>query len=233
MCDCSLWFSLPSLGALVLIIYHDVDQKHRVAAESKVEAMRLVGLASTGQKELIDEARQLLETLSKVVDVNPDHRIDCNALLASELKRHPHYVNFGVAALDGSVFCSALPLTPQDGNINITDRHYFQRALKTRDFAVGSYQMGRIAKTFTINFGYPILSGTGEPQAVLFTALDLSYLVRAAGQAELPEGAVLTIRDPIRYDPVQIPRTGKVVRTLLTGGPHSQIHSGTPGMGHG
>jgi len=186
---------LALIPALVLIFYHDVDQKHRVAAESKVEAMRLVGLAATGQKQFLDEARQLLEDLSKLVDVDPDHRSHSNALLAGELERHPQYVNFGIASLDGSVFCSALPLNQADANVNISDRHYFQRTLRIRDFAVGSYQMGRIARTFTINFGYPILSGGGELQGVLFAALDLSYLVRAAVQAQLPEGAVLTIRD--------------------------------------
>ncbi|MDR3554922.1 MAG: PAS domain S-box protein [Syntrophobacteraceae bacterium] len=186
---------LALMPALVLIFHNDVEQRHRAAAESKVEAMRLVGLASTGQKQLIDEAREILVGIAKAVGAVQDHRNDCHALLAAELKRHPEYVNFGVAALDGGVICSALPLSPQGANVNVTDRHYFQRVLQTRDFAVGSYQMGRITRTFTINFGYPVFSERGELQAVLFAAMELSHLVRAVVEAQLPQGAVLTIRD--------------------------------------
>jgi PAS domain S-box-containing protein len=97
--------------------------------------------------------------------------------------------------LDGNVFCSAVPFTPLDTGVNIADRYYFQRALQIKDFAIGKYQIDRISRTFTINFGIPIISDRGEVLAVLFSALDLSYFIGTAAQAQLPEEAVLTIRD--------------------------------------
>jgi PAS domain S-box-containing protein len=181
--------------ALAMILLAGLEQRHRAAAEAKVEAMRLVGVASTSQRQLLEDARQLLVDLSKALDSRFVHPTECNNLLADLLTQHPQYANFGVAAVDGDVVCSAIPLSALGNPVNVSDRHYFQRAAKMRDFAVGSYQVGRIAKIFTINFGLPILSRGGEVQAVLFSALDLTHLVRIAAQAQLPEGAVLTIRD--------------------------------------
>ena len=43
------------------------------------------------------------------------------------------------------------------GQVYVGDRVYFRRALETRDFAIGEYQIGRITGKATLNFGYPVL----------------------------------------------------------------------------
>jgi signal transduction histidine kinase len=92
----------------------------------------------------------------------------------------------------GDVICSALP---SDEPVNIADRAYFVGAVVARDFAIGEFQIGRIIGKATINFGYPIFDGDGRVQAVVFAAIDLSWLNRLVAAADLPEGALLLVID--------------------------------------
>jgi diguanylate cyclase (GGDEF)-like protein len=73
------------------------------------------------------------------------------------------------------VFCSAVPLPAR---VNVADRAYFRRALETGAFATGDYQTGRITGKATINFGYPVRDARGKTLAVVFAALDLTWLQR-------------------------------------------------------
>ena len=92
---------------------------------------------------------------------------------------------------NGDVPASALPLT---NTVNLADRPYFQRALSSRAFSMGDYQVGRISGKPSFNLGYPVLDPSGQVQAVVFAALDLDWVNRSdyALQKLLPEGATWT-----------------------------------------
>lgn len=79
--------------------------------------------------------------------------------------------------------------------MNVADRTYFRRALEKRQFAIGDYQIGRITRKATVNFGYPVLDKNGGVQAVVFAALDLSWLSQLAAKVELPPEATLMLLD--------------------------------------
>jgi signal transduction histidine kinase len=108
------------------------------------------------------------------------------------LHQHPIYANFGAIRSNGEVFCSGLPLA---GPVNLADRLYFRRALETRAFAVGEYQVGRITGKATVNLGYPIFDDENKVQGVVFAALDLAWLNDLAAKAGLPAGSTLTVVD--------------------------------------
>ena len=52
----------------------------------------------------------------------------------------------------------------------------FEKRLKTKQFSVGSFEIGRVTHQPSINFGYPVLSESREVKAVIFAALDVSWL---------------------------------------------------------
>ena len=92
----------------------------------------------------------------------------CRAFLAEMLAASPMYVNLGVAEPDGDLSCSAVPL---QSSVNVSDRLYFRRAMETRRFAIGDYQIGRVTLIPSLNYGYPVLGDEGNVQAVVFAAL--------------------------------------------------------------
>ena len=90
--------------------------------------------------------------------------------------------------------------------VNAADRAWFQRAVQSRAFAIGDYQIGRITHKATVNFGYPLLNQAGKLQGVVFAALDLAWINQLATQAQLPEGSTFSLID---RNGTRLGRTGR------------------------
>jgi signal transduction histidine kinase len=200
---------IPVLG---LTVYTNLEERQLTKANVLENAMRLSRLISADHERLIEGARQLLVTLVRLPAVRDRNLAACNALLADLLTRHSSYANLGVIDADGNVFCSALPMT---GPVYAGDRVYFRRAVETRDFAIGDYQIGRITGKAALVFGYPVLDDGGHVRAVIFAALDLAWLNALASQAGLPPGSILTVIDRHGTILSRYPDEGKWVGKLM------------------
>ena len=199
------WLSLASLRARLLLLvllavipalgltlYTNLEERQLRKALVQEHAMRLSRLVSADYERLIEDARQLLVSLARLPAVRDHNRAACNTLFAGLLTQHSSYANLGVIDADGNIICTAVPIADQ---VYLGDRVYFRRAFETRDFAIGEYQVGRITRKATVNFGYPVLDDAGHVRAVVFAALDLDWLNDLAGQAGLPPGTMLTVID--------------------------------------
>ncbi|MBI2879355.1 MAG: response regulator [Candidatus Rokubacteria bacterium] len=180
---------LPMAG---LILSSALERRRAAATEVGESVLRLTRLATANHARVLEGARQLLVGLAHLPEVRERKGEACGPLFAALLPHYPLYANLGAIDPDGELFCSALP---QDRPIHLADRAYFQRAVATRAFAVGDYQIGRATGRATINLGYPALDDEGRVRAVVFAALDLSGLGRLGADASLPPGSVLTVID--------------------------------------
>jgi hypothetical protein len=189
----SPWFTL-TLGiflALIAIAAVSLFEGRRQAIrQAQSEASKIVQLAGSYHEVVIEEAEQFLTVLSEVPQARAKES-GCSEFLADLLKKFPHYSNIGVAGTDGQVTCSGLP-TPEP--VNVADRAYFQRAVESRSFSVGEYQIGRITNKATINFALPILL-EDKLDGVLFVALDLYWLNRYLSYENLGRGVKIAVVD--------------------------------------
>src|SRR5262245_3766525 len=203
---------LAVIPALALTLYTNLEERQLRKAQVQEQAMRLSRLVSADHERLIDDARQLVLTLARLPAVRDRNRTACNALFADLLTQQSSYANLAVADADGNVFCSALPMT---GPVYAGDRAYFQRAVETREFTIGEYQIGRITGKAAVNFGYPVLDDAGQITAVVAVALDLDWLNELASEAELPPGTMLTVIDRKGTILSRYPDEGKWVGKLM------------------
>jgi PAS domain S-box-containing protein len=180
---------VPALG---LILYTASEQRRAATAEAEENTLRLVRLAANNQRQIFEGTRQLLTILAQIPIIRKSNLPECDQLLADLLTQQPIYTNFTVLDTQGKRLCSAIPYS---ASVNAADRAYFQRALQTRKFAVGDYQIGRVSKKATVNFAYPVLNNAGQVQSVITAALDLTQLNQLAAQVKLPEGSVLSVVD--------------------------------------
>ncbi len=187
-----LLVALSLLPALGIVARSASEARARAEAQAVRDAMGLVRLVAADHRRLVDGTRHLLEVLSHVPEVRGAEPDVCGPLLAGLLDRYELYGNLGVADPDGDVRCSGLPLTEP---VNIADRLYFRRAVQTRGFAIGEYQIGRITGRPGVNFGAPILGRAGQVRGVVFAALDLGWLNGFASRARLPGGAEIIVAD--------------------------------------
>jgi len=200
---------IPALG---LTLYTNLEERQLRKAAVQEQAMRLSRLVSADHERLIEDTRRLLMTLAHLPAVRDRDSTACNALFADLLTQHSSYANLAAIDANGNVFCSALPMT---GLVYVGDRVYFRRALETRDFAIGEYQVGRVTGKASVNFGYPVLDDAGHVRAVVVVALDLAWLNELASQAGLPPGSMLTVIDRNGTILSRYPDDGKWVGKLM------------------
>jgi diguanylate cyclase (GGDEF)-like protein len=183
---------LALLPAAAAIVDAGFEQRRLATVDARENAKRLVQLAAKDHAQLINEGRQLLSMLVQVPQVRDAGAGGCKDFLARLVAQDERLANIGVIRPDGQVVCSGVPLK---GGLKVVDRAYFQRAVQTRQFAIGDYQVGRITRLPVIVLAQPAYSAQGRLQSVVFAALNLGRLNQFAAQAALPPGATLTVVD--------------------------------------
>lgn len=201
---------LPSLG---LILYTGLEQRRHSAEMIQDDTLRLARLVAVEQEQLVTSTRELLAMLSQATVVRNFDSAGCYKQFAKLRQQYPAYANIGAVYPDGTLYGSALVFS---NTLNLADRPYIQRALATRDFAMGDYQVGRITQTPTVNFGYPVLDDQGKPQGVVFVAIDVGWLNNLAKRVNLPRGGSLMVVDRNGTVLVRYPQPEKWVGQKLS-----------------
>ena len=200
---------IPALG---LTLYTNLEERELRKTNVQEHALRLSRVVSADHERLSEEARRLLVTLARVPAVRDRNRAACSALFADLLTQHVSYANLGATDVDGNIFCSAVLLTRP---VNTADRAWFEQAVRTRDFAIGEYQVGRVTGKPSVNFGHPVLDDAGHVRAVVFAALDLAWLNELAREAGLPKGSTFSVIDRRGTILVRYPDQGEWVGKLM------------------
>jgi len=183
---------LTSVPAFAITLHAGLEQRRMATHSAIAETQRLVGAFAAEHERLLGMSKHLLAALARLPEVRRLDGPACSALFADLLKQYPLYGNLAAIEPDGDVFCSAVP-SPRP--VNLADRPYFQRVLRTRDFVIGEYIIGRITGRPSIPLAHPILDESGQVVAVAYAALDLSWLNRLAVKTRLPEGASAVVVD--------------------------------------
>lgn len=181
------------LPALCLSLLGLARERTRAERLSERHARELARLAAMQQESSFEQARDLLVVLSRTPAVKGRNAAACSALFADAVGASARYANVGLLAADGTVLASGLA---EKGPMSLVDRPYFQRAVRTRCFSIGDYQVGRLTERPTINVALPLLDGVGNVENVLFAAIDLSGLDEAFARMALPSGSAVLLLDP-------------------------------------
>jgi PAS domain S-box-containing protein len=184
--------SLALLPMLGLILYSGAQQRQVATRQAKESIFNATQQFSSEYGHLVEGAHQMLVALSQVGAIRNQDFVDCQILLSQLRKQFPQYANIGNVDKDGTIVCSAVP-GPIPTHVN--DRTYFQRAVQTRDFSTGDFQVGRITGRKEITFGYPIIGPDGSVRGVVFASLDLLWLPQLAKDISLPDGAAFSLVD--------------------------------------
>jgi diguanylate cyclase (GGDEF)-like protein len=178
----------PAVGVAV---YSGFELRRQATLDARKEVLWVARLAAERHEQMIAETRRLLVTLARTPEISGGDRARCNDFLGRFLEQAHEYANFGVAGLDGDVVCSALPLK---GRVNLSDRPYFRRAIETRNFAAGDYQVGRITGVPSLNLGYPVFGPDNQLSGVVFAALPLTWLDSLmATNLRIEKGSTLSV----------------------------------------
>ncbi len=180
---------VPSIGH---ILYSGYEQRRLARIRAQEQALNLADLVSMETGQVIQMTRELVDALAQspsVVDSDPE---TCSRTLASLKKILPFCQAVMVAHPNGRLICAS---QSDHSPIDLSDRDYFRRAVKTRELAISGFLIGRLTGRPSVGFAYPSLDGAGQVKAVVVATLDLSWLVKGVSTARLPAGSVLNIID--------------------------------------
>ncbi len=142
------------------------------ASDQNVELARAIGAS---QGELIESARVLLTTIADTPAIQEHRRDECNAMAQRIIQAATAYVALTAADSDGMSWCRyPQPDAVSDGSKN----EYFVRALETRAFAIGGFQIGQVTKRRVLTVAAPVLDAQGKIISVLALGIDVDELNR-------------------------------------------------------
>ncbi|WP_158238545.1 EAL domain-containing protein [Pollutimonas subterranea] len=177
---------LPAVAMLVYQGMQNYKQAHQnLEREAEYVAQQIV----TFSKETFPRPDQYLANLASVPELQKPGAA-CDQFLGSTLKSSYSLDNLLVIQPDGNVACSGIPLK---GPMNVSARHYFQRALASKTFAIGQLQQSRKGPQPLIVFAYPILDDKENVTRVLALAADLAWLNDSLGRAIKSSGRFLGV----------------------------------------
>ena len=190
LCLLLVLVGVPALG---LTIYGNFRERGLEKARLKEGSLALASLAAANQENLIRNVRQLFTTLNQFPFLLlATNRAFSEGNFSNLRKLLPDYATFGLIETNGAAFCGAEPLTH---DVYLGDRSYFQRALQTKQFATGDFQIGRLSGQAVLDFGFPVLNERGQVGRILFASLKASRMAEVVQDLRLPEGAALTVMD--------------------------------------
>ncbi|MFQ5914814.1 MAG: ATP-binding protein [Nitrospinota bacterium] len=232
--------ALALCPVIALFLITAREQRLQAIADVESDALWVARLITSERARLIQEiweTRSFLAELASHSSVREGDFAKCRMAFSQRLKESSPYLNLGVIRPNGQIACSALPV---DGPVNLADRAYFWRALKSRDFAVGEFEIDRLTTKASISFGFPILDDDGSVQGVVFASLALPQLSKFAGETPLPKQFIVTLMDQNgailarSHDPKkwvgQHLSEDRLFRKILTQGQGVQEHWGEDGL---
>ncbi|MBI3109232.1 MAG: PAS domain S-box protein [Candidatus Rokubacteria bacterium] len=183
---------VATVPLLALTVYARFGDRRIAIEHATTEALNVARLTAREQAQVFEGARQLLIGLAQVPAVRTLDAAPATGLFRVVVERFPSYPNLGAATPAGDVFAAA-KLAP--GGVSIADRDYFQRALRTRDFAYSGYLIGRTTGKPSLVLAYPAVDEGGAVRAVVWVALDLAWVAQVGVRAQLPAASVISLID--------------------------------------
>lgn len=183
--------AIPIVIGLAYYVWH---QYEGLVDSADRTAQSLVQVSAAYDRSLLDDARDVLLTLSNSPVFREERWGQCRGYLATLLSHLPRYLNLGVISAEGYQVCSGLP-DPVSGGVYLGDRAYFLQAMEQPDVVLGGFVIGRMSNIPTLIMGVRISGDSGITSGVAFAGLNLGYLRAGAAIPDLLPRARLWILD--------------------------------------
>jgi diguanylate cyclase (GGDEF)-like protein len=148
------------------------ERADRIEAASK-EALGLAHRGIETQQQIVLAARSVLQVIARGYAAGSPG--SCDRFIAQVSADVPWMKSLLMIGRDGRVSCSNFPNTV---GLDLSDRAYFQQALRTGDFVLSEYLFGRLQRAPTIVAALPVRGPDATISGVIATGIDLEWIGR-------------------------------------------------------
>jgi diguanylate cyclase (GGDEF)-like protein len=172
--------------------------------EAAAEVLDLTRRGAEGQREIITTVRAMLQVMARAYVATLARGETCNFYLKDLVAHMPWIKGMSLIGPDARVKCSSLPAA---AGIDMSDRPHYWEALRTRDFVVSDYLIGRATGSPALIAIYPVQAIDPNVNAVIVASVDLQWISTLVSSLERRPGSSVLLIDG----------NG----TLLAGDPHA------------
>jgi len=195
---------LPALG---IEAYNEFDLRRAREAETRQRAVQITMQFGEEMGELREGARQLLVALSQLPSIRSADSSGCTSYLTTLKSNYPNYHELSAVDIHGRTICSSSPVPAEQ----VSERPFFKRAMAQDGLVVGNYWLDPAIGTKLLHFAMKFKDEAGEPEGVVFAALDLSWLSDHLANRGLPPSASILIADRAGNIVARLPNPGALV----------------------
>ena len=155
----------------------EADRGERITTAHQ-QVLALVRQGIDGQRDIIVSARAVLQVAARAHSAVAPAPDACDRLLSDIAHQVAWIKTFSVADPDGRIVCSS---NPQAVGVDISDRVYFQQAVRTGQYVLSDYAVGRLNAVPMLVALYPLYRPDGSLASVLVGVLNSVWISRLAG----------------------------------------------------
>lgn len=180
-----LWITIAiAIAPVILFALFDYQERRdRAVQEIYNEIDHFLGDVHRTAQSAHETVENALKIMARANDLDALDAAECSGIASRLSQTFERFANIGAALPDGSVFCSAQPLS---GPVNVSDRVWFRASVSSDFIGPGEFVIGRITGKPGMVFGYPLRGPSGELFAVLFAAINLDWFEHLFTGANLP-----------------------------------------------
>ncbi len=180
---------LPAFGVIVAT---GLNQRRDKIVEAQNDALLVAQSLAVQQEQIAIATKTMLSILAQLHEVQSLDAKACNRLFRELHDRYSFYSRILAVTPDGNVFAASTPFTP---GTSLSDRKHVRDAIRTLDFSVGEYIVGRVSNVRSLNYTYPVLDAHKKLIAIVIAGFNLNEYNRFVSKANLPEGNSVMIAD--------------------------------------
>jgi signal transduction histidine kinase/HAMP domain-containing protein len=181
------------LPAVAVIVATGLNQRRSEIEEARRNALLMVKSLTAQQEQIASATKTMLTLLAQLPAVRSLDATECNHLFGEIHRQFPAYSVILAVTPDGNVFAASMPFKP--GTINLADRKHVKDAIRTRDFSVGEYIVGRISNVRSLNYTYPVFDTEGDLVAIVIVGFNLDEYARYISKVHPASGVSFAIAD--------------------------------------
>jgi diguanylate cyclase (GGDEF)-like protein len=190
----------------------EASRSERIALTA-TEVLDLNRRSAEGQREIITTVRAMLQVTARAYVGMLARRENCNVYVRDLVGNMPWIKGISIIGPDGRITCSTL--TSAIG-LDMSDRPHYEEAIRSNDFVVSDYLVGRANPAPSIVVAYPAQAIDPETNAVIVASVDLHWVNQLAATLERRPGATVMLVDAggtvLAGDPQSAGWIGKSVR---------------------
>lgn len=180
-----------SLPGLIALVTNAVDLRNSRYLEVRAEATRNAQFVVSELDQMFDGLKGAMYAIAQAAEVRGTDSAACSDYVSRVRGELESMTAILVANTDGSIRCFS---EPRDSYPNLADRDYFQSAVATKTFTIGTFIASRVSNRKIVPLAMPIVAGS-DVQGLVMTGLNLEWLGRHLRERGIARGSTVTIAD--------------------------------------